>query len=82
MNWPVWWEWEIEITPHLVKRMVQRDFTEVDLRGMLGSATGFRPDRYPDRWIIRTRRRHGGWEVIVEPDSEAEILVIVTAYPT
>lgn len=30
--WPDWWEWEIDLTPHLLKRMEDRDFSEVDLR--------------------------------------------------
>jgi hypothetical protein len=38
MSWPVWWEWELEITPHLEKRMEDREFTEVDLRAMLTRA--------------------------------------------
>jgi hypothetical protein len=33
--WPDWWEWEIDLTPHLLKRMEDRDFSEVDLREML-----------------------------------------------
>ena len=35
---PEWWEWDLEITPHVEKRMEQRDFTEIDLRRMLDSA--------------------------------------------
>jgi hypothetical protein len=35
MEWPTWWEWEIEITSHLETRMEDRDFTEIDLRQML-----------------------------------------------
>lgn len=35
MAWPHWWDWEIELTPHLEKRMEDRGFTELDLRGML-----------------------------------------------
>ena len=82
MNWPAWWEWEIEITPHVLKRMAHRDFTEIDLRKMLSTATRSRPDRFEDRWVIETSHRHGSWEVIVEPDPDEEILVIITAYPT
>ena len=28
--WPTWWAWELELTPHLFKRMEDRDFTEQD----------------------------------------------------
>ena len=40
MPWPDWWEWELELTPHLEKRMEDREFTEVDLRAMLEQAEG------------------------------------------
>lgn len=82
MNWPDWWEWELEFSPHLAKRMAQRDFTEIDLRGMLHRARRCRPDAMEERWVIETRHRRQGWEVIVEPDSEARLLVVITAYPT
>lgn len=81
MNWPSWWEWELELSPHLEKRMIQRDFTEIDLRAMLHRATGYRPDVEPGRWVIETRHRGGAWEVIVEPEHEVRRMVVVTAYP-
>lgn len=31
--------------------------------------------------MVETRRGRQEWEVIVEPDAEEEILVVVTAYP-
>ena len=34
-SWPEWWDWDIEFTPHLLKRMEDRNFDEVDLRDML-----------------------------------------------
>lgn len=37
-RWPDWWEWEVELTPHLERRMEDRSFSEVDLRGMLERA--------------------------------------------
>ncbi len=81
MEWPSWWEWELEFTPHLEERMEDRSFTEVDLRAMLQSATDYRADIVDGRWVIETR--HGGqrWEVIVEPDSLERTLVVVTAFP-
>ncbi|MBI4608969.1 MAG: hypothetical protein HY726_08175 [Candidatus Rokubacteria bacterium] len=33
------------------------------------------------RWVIETRHRGKAWEVIVEPDHERRLLVVVTAYP-
>jgi hypothetical protein len=66
--------------PALLKRMDDRRFTELDLRRMLERATGYRPD-VEGRWVIETRHRRRPWEVIVEPDQERQLLVVVTAYP-
>jgi hypothetical protein len=81
MEWPPWWSWELEITPHAEKRMEDRAFTEVDLRTMLEQAHGYRPDRVAGRWVIDTRHRREPWAVIVEPDPLDQLLVVVTAYP-
>lgn len=80
-GWPEWWGWELEFHPHLLKRMVDREFTEVDLRRMLQHAKGLRRDVVPDRWVVLARHRRRSWHVIVEPDFEGELLVVVTAYP-
>ncbi len=81
MQWPDWWEWELELSPHLEKRMVDRDFTEVDLRTMLENAGSYHIDVVEGRWVIETRHRRHPWEVIVEPDPSESLLVVVTAYP-
>jgi len=81
MNGPEWWDWEVESTPHLEKRMLQRDFTEIDLRIMLDRATGYHPDLVEGRWVIETSHHHRVWEVIAEPDYQERLLVIITAYP-
>jgi hypothetical protein len=61
--------------------MEDRRFTEIDLRRMLGRATDYGPDVVADRWVIHTRFRRRRWEVIVEPDDVAGLLLVVTAYP-
>jgi hypothetical protein len=61
--------------------MVDRDFTEVDLRRMLQYATGLRADAVEGRWVIETRHARRRWEVTVEPDEEIRLLIVVTAYP-
>ena len=38
-EWPDWWDWELEFTPHLIKRMIDRQFNEVELRAMLADAS-------------------------------------------
>lgn len=61
--------------------MADRRFTEVDFRRMLEYATGFKRDITEGRWVISSRHRRRHWEIIVEPDFVARILVVVTAYP-
>jgi hypothetical protein len=80
MEWPEWWAWELEFTPHLEERMEDRGFTEVDLREMLERASAYRADVVDGRWVIQTRHREQAWEVIVEPDVAERTLVVVTAY--
>jgi len=80
MDWPGWWEWEIEVTPYLRKRMEDRDFTKVDVRRMQEDARSLRPDVVEDRWVVETAHGLRRWEVIVEPDALDRIVVIVTAY--
>lgn len=71
----------MEFVPHLLKRMTDRDFDEIDLRRMLEQASGHHPDVIDGRFVIQTRHGRRAWEVIVEPDEEDQLLVIVTAYP-
>ena len=71
----------MELSPHLLKRMYDRRFREVDLRRMLERATGYHADVVEGRWVIETRHHRKSWEVIIEPDLERQLLVVVTAYP-
>lgn len=48
---------------------------------MLGRATSYHADVVAGRWVVLTRHRRRSWEVIVEPDFSARVLVVVTAYP-
>jgi len=79
-RWPRWWEWDLELTPHLLKRMLDRGFTEVELREMLEEAESYEPDIVEGRFVVETRHRRKRWQVIVEPDTVARRLVVVTAY--
>ena len=80
-QWPPWWSWELKLSGHVLRRMVERDLTEVDLRIMLDSAGSYRRDVIEGRWVIETRHLRRPWEVVVEPDLVAATLVVVTAYP-
>jgi hypothetical protein len=61
--------------------MEDRRFTEVDLRAMLNNATGLREDEVAGRWVVLARHRRRRWEIIVEPDRQLRVLVVITAYP-
>ncbi len=80
-SWPRWWDWELEFTPHLFKRMEDRGFSELDLRTMLGHALSYHQDFAEGRWVIETKHQGHLWEVIVEPEAACELLVVITAYP-
>ena len=78
---PRWWSWELEHSPHVEQRMVDRDFSEVDLRRMIETAREVVPDHVEGRWQVRTALEKRPWVVIVEPDDEERCIVVVTAYP-
>ena len=75
MEWPKWWNWELEFTSHLEKRIEDRNFTEVDLREMLERADSYQPSVTEGRWVIETRHRGERWAVIVEPDNNGQVIV-------
>lgn len=51
-------------------------------RGSANALNRFRPeaDIVQDRWVIETRHRQKPWEVIVEPDRDTQLLIVITAY--
>jgi hypothetical protein len=76
-----WQDWELDVSlPHLRKRMAERHFNEVDLRTMIEDATSFREDSEEGRYVIESRHSGETWEIIVEPQSMGQILLVVTAY--
>lgn len=77
---PAWWNWELSFTPHAELRMEQRGVTEVDVRAMLEQATAFEPSVVEGRFMIHVARNNRPWIVIVEPDNDASLLVVVTVY--
>ncbi len=79
-TFPEWWNWALSFTSHTELRMEQRGVTEVDVRAMLEKATGFEPNVVEGRFMIHVRHRQHPWIVIVEPDADAKLLVVVTVY--
>jgi hypothetical protein len=79
MDWPDWWDWEIEISSHCLKRMQDRGFHEAGLRAMLEDATGLIEQEH-GTFIVETVHEGNRWEVIVSPDDEKQVIIVVTAY--
>jgi hypothetical protein len=48
---------------------------------MLEHASGHHPDVMEGRFAIHARHAGQPWEVIVEPDEMAQLLVVISAYP-
>jgi hypothetical protein len=61
--------------------MDEREFSEVELRGMISEIRDLAPARRPGRFVGLTRFRDEPWVVILEPDSDEEVVFVVTAYP-
>ncbi|MBI4569649.1 MAG: DUF4258 domain-containing protein [Planctomycetes bacterium] len=78
---PEWWSWELRVSGHLLDRMLERGFSETDLRVMLDCATGFRRSREPGRWVVETSHDSCPWEVVVEPNPNTRTLLVITAFP-
>ena len=79
-NWQEWWEWPLELSTHLMRRMEDRSFSETDLRDMLEAATGFSNDVCLGRFLVHGRLNNERWDVVVEPDPPVRRLVVITAY--
>jgi hypothetical protein len=60
--------------------MEERGITEIELRMMLLETNRLEPDDEAGRWRAITRHAEKRWCVIVEPDMESRLLVVVTAF--
>jgi hypothetical protein len=60
--------------------MLDRGFSEVDLRCMMEGAKGLREADESGRWIVETKHHSVSWEIVVEPDTEDRLVVAITAY--
>jgi len=67
-NPPDWWSFELELSGHVLDRMLDRWFSEADLRLMFETAIQLRAGRLDGRWIVETVHQQESWEIIVEPD--------------
>ena len=80
-EWPAWRDWELELSIHALKRMVDRRLSEVELRSMMSVAVNLRENHEPGRWVMDAIHESRPWEVVVEPDLTDRLLVVITAYP-
>jgi hypothetical protein len=78
-TFPEWWNWPLSFVGHAEMRMEQRGVTEVQLRAMLERATSYEPSVVEGRFMIHARHGHASW-IVVEPDIDATLLVVVTVY--
>ena len=79
-DWPEWWNYELVLSPHLIERMQERGFSELDLRTMRKEAAGYHPSVVSGRFLIRTHHARQMWEIVVEPDELEKTLLVITAY--
>ena len=75
-----WFDWDLEISDHAVKRSVLRGFDETDLRVMLSEPLGFEPSHEEGRFVVHSRLGRDRWRIVVEPDYEERKLIVVTAW--
>jgi hypothetical protein len=81
MEFPEWWEWELDFSDHALDQMQLRGISEIEVRGMLGRVLTIDEDNEPDRWRISCRFKRRSWIVIVEPSHDEQKTVVVTAFP-
>ncbi|MCC6164939.1 MAG: DUF4258 domain-containing protein [Acidobacteria bacterium] len=79
-TFPHWWTWDLSFSSHAEARMERRGVTEMEVRAMLERAVGVRPAAIVGRFTIDVRNQNARWVVVVEPDAEARLLVVVTVY--
>jgi hypothetical protein len=54
-RWSDGWAWDLGLSPHIVKRRLDRGFSEVDLRCRMEGAKGLREADESGRWIVETK---------------------------
>jgi len=78
--WPDWWAWDLVLSDHLERRMEEREFSEVDVRGMIANGRSFRPSSAEGRFIVECRWKRRTWSVVVEPGHSGRKLIVVTTW--
>lgn len=60
--------------------MISRNFNEIDLRSMLSNPFGYERDSEEGRFLIKSVYKHKNWEIIIEPDFEEKVIVVITVF--
>jgi hypothetical protein len=81
MRRPEWWGWELELTFHVDFRLAERGLTEIVLRRMLERATSLRFGQVPGRFEVTGRFQGQRWTIVLEPDFETRVIVVITIFP-
>jgi len=78
---PPWLDWDLRLTDHILERMVDRRFNEVDLREMLESPVGVGVGAVAGRRVLQCELDGRDWKMVVEPERDEQKRLVVTAYP-
>jgi hypothetical protein len=77
---PDWWRFDLELSLHVEERMIDRSFSEVELRLMMENPNGRRFGGSVGRLIVETVHLGEAWEVVAEPDELEQVVIVITAY--
>jgi hypothetical protein len=77
---PEWWAWELVFTGHAELRLEERGVSEVDVHTMPDRPTAIEANAAAGRFSVQASHRDRRWIVILEPDVDATLLVVVTVY--
>jgi len=79
MDRPSWWDWELEFSSHAIKRMLERGFSESDVRAMLEDATVV-VEQSHGTFVVASFHLRRPCEIIVVPDRKEQRMVVVSVY--
>jgi hypothetical protein len=80
---PDWWRFDLELSLHVEERMIDRSFSEVDLRLMMENPNGLWFGGSVGRLAGGSSKRFiwgEAWGVVVEPDELEQVIIVITAY--
>jgi hypothetical protein len=77
---PDWWDFELELSPHLEDRIILSRFLGGRSPAVIEVAQDLGVGKTPGRWIVRTSHLGEAWDVVVEPDELDRVIVVITAY--